>query len=1028
MKQIFFISVILMVFSGAMPVCAENVVLIPTDDTFLQRLKTIPETGSATNLPVRRGIDEPLYNRYAIFKFDVSSYTGNITGDVLFRLYFKEERSGSSLVYNDIQRQLIVAELPEWTWTEATLTPYSVPNPATAQNSQFSGYVALTEGARVDISSTKRSTFTTGVYWEWDLTDFVKAKKAAGQMTFSIIVYESATSGGQGSSDMYFLSKESATNKPQLVISEASSNANLSSISIDKEGDGNFQPFSDYNDQHSEYICYLPLQAVNVPVLTATPSRSGASVTITQAQSIDGELAERTAIIEVTALDNVTKKTYTVVFEKKDENTGSTTVELNLWSSASNRYTRNAQLVSRMSGFQSDPDATDDFNWYGSNFNIRTDSTGFFYVKKIDGRWWLVDPDGYAGLNMAVTTINTAANVADWAYDLMKGLGYNGAGNFITPENLPVTQYNNKSFEPFSYTRRGLGDRGNVGPSSSGGFFQRYRAYRLTKGYTFPSNLDNGNYITIMDPEFEEFCDTHAKNYFAPSANERNLMGVFSDNEINFNQDQIQNFLKDLPETDPNYISALNFITSKGISKATVISNYGSVPNAVKEEYAGILAEWYFSKVSAALKKHMPNHLYLGSRLHGRPRGIRQVVEASARWCDVISVNFYNYPTPNEEITHPKKWTEWTHDKPCLITEFYVKGLEPSNIDLQDGAGYMVRTQNDRGVFYQNTCLEVLQSGYFIGWQYFRWIDDGTSNKGIVSVNNEPWTEMIAYMKELNNQVYRIVDFIDDRVYAPLTTKEIVLYPAGDTYISLPENSAVKGLETTLQIGNAAAATGESEAFLKFALGNYKDSLQYIENAVLRLYDASGNYTDRDLKIFGVANTDWDETTFNAAIAASIPEMRNSFGKLRAKKSRISAGKNYIDLNVRNWLIKGVDRPEYVTFRITDNSDATQPSAWYSKENGTLSPQLILNIRANQTSGTQLPGQPETKIYQQGDQICFSGFQEILQGSIYNISGVCVWKGEIAPSKRIDAGFPAGIYVVRLFDGLQNINRKIVIK
>lgn len=1028
MKQIFFISFLLIIFAGAAPVCGENTVLTPTDDTFLQRLRTIPEIGSAINLPVRRGIDEPLYNRYAIFKFDISSYTGDITGDVLFRLYYKEERSGNSLVYNDIQRQLVIAELPGWSWTEDTLTPYSVPAPTTTHNSQFASYIALVEDARIDIASTKRSTYATGVYWEWDLTDFVKTKKADGQQVFTIILYESATSGGQGSSDIYFLSKESAENKPQMVISEISSNANLSSISIDIEGDGNFQTLSGFNDSQTEYIYYLPLQAVNVPILNATAAKTGASVVISQAQSIDEELSERTATIEVTALDNVTKKIYTVVFEKKDEDTGSesSTVKLDLWKSATANYTRNAQVVSRIPNFQSDPNAADNFNWYGSNFNIRTDSTGFFYVKKIDDRWWLIDPDGYAGLNMAVTTINTATNVADWAYDLLKGMGYNGSGNFITPENLPITQYNNKSFEPFSYTRRGLGDRGNVGPSSSGGFFQRYRAYRLTKGYTFPSDLDNGNYITIMDPEFEEFCDIHAKNYFAPSADERNLMGVFSDNEINFNQDQLRNFLKDLPSTDPNYISALNFITAKGISTNTVINSYSSVSNAVKEEYAGLLAEQYFSKVSAALKKYMPNHLYLGSRLHGRPRGIKQVVEASARYCDVISVNFYDYPTPNEEITHPKKWGEWTQDKPCLITEFYAKGLEPSNIDLQAGAGYMVRTQNDRGVFYQNTCLEILQSKYFIGWQYFRWIDDGTSNKGIVSVNNEPWTEMIAYMKELNDQVYNIIDFLDKRTNTPIAIREIALNPVSDTYINLSESSVVKGQETALQIANAGVSSGESEAFLKFALGNYKDSLQYVENAVIRLYDASENYIDRDLKIFGVANTDWDETTLSAATAES--EMRSAFGKLRAKKNRISAAQNYIDLNVRNWLIKGVDKAEYVTFRITDNSNATQPSVWYSKEHGTLSPQLILNIRTNQSSGTQLSEQSKIRIYQQNNQICFSGLQKIVQASIYNIAGVCVWRGEIAPGERIDAGFSAGVYVVRLFDGLKNINQKIVIK
>lgn len=1017
--------------SGVLSLYAGEYVLTPTDDTFLQRLKTVPEVGTATDLPVRRGIEEPLYNRYAIFRFDLSSYTGEISGDVLFRLYFKEERSGGTLVRNDIQRQLMIAELPDWDWTEASLTPYAVSNPTTSHNSQFSAYVSLVKSSLIDITSTKRSTYTKGIYWEWNLTDYVKEKKGAGQHFFTFIVYESSSSGGQGASDIFFLSKESAENKPQLVISDISHNANLSSIEIDRLADGNFVPLADFNDEKVDFVYFVPLQTVDIPIVKVKASHSEATVAIVQAQSVDSEvIGERTATIEVTAPDKLTKKTYTVLFTKKDESSGSgATVELTLWSSASNRYTRNFKTVSRIPGFQPNPDGGDKFNWYGSNFYIRTDSTGYFYVKKIEDRWWLIDPDGYAGIDMSVTTINTSGEVAGWAYDLLKDLGFKGAGNFITPENLPIVQHNNKHFEQFSYTRRGLGDRGNVGPSSSGGFFQRYRAYRLTKGYTFPSSLDNGDYITIMDPEFEGYCDIHAKNYFAPHAKERNLLGVFSDNEINFNQDQLRNFLKDLPDTDPNYLSALSFITTKGIAKEAVVNSYSTVANSVKEEYAGLLAEQYYSKVSAALKKHMPNHLYLGSRLHGRPRGIKQVVESAARWCDVISVNFYDNTTPNEQIAHPGKWGEWTLGKPAMITEFYVKGLEPSGIDLQSGAGYMVKTQEDRGVFYQNTCLEVLQSKYYVGWQYFRWIDDGASNKGIVSVDNEPWIELSDYMKELNTQVYDLIDFIDNRSYTPVATNDVVLYPVADTYINMSDSEAVNGQELILEIANSTALTGEKEAYLKFQLGDYKDSLQYIEKAVLRMHNVSGAYADNELKVYGVSNNDWEETVFSAS-SASMTEMRSAYGKLRSEKVSITSSFDYADLNVRNWLIKGVDRPECVTFRVTDNSKSTGSSVWHSRENESLSPCLLLSIRTDKS--TSIPSYPlredKLRVLYQDAHWVFSGFEGRLRCAIYTVSGTCVWHGEVEDGSRVSAAFASGLYLIRLFDGKSNMNKKSVIR
>lgn len=722
---------------------------------------------------------------------------------------------------------------------------------------------------------------------------------------------------------------------------------------------------------------------------------------------------------------------FNVFFVNAQESESSTT-KLHLWASKTAQYNVDAQLVSLIPGFVKDENASERLNRYGSNLDIRTDSTGFYYVKKIDGRWWLIDPDGYAGINMAVTTILTPDNKAEWAYDLLKELGFNGAANFITPENLPIKQYNNKSFEKFSYTRRGLGDK-NTGPTNGGGFFQRYQSYRKTKGYTFPAGKDNSLYITIMDPEFEEFCDIHAKNYVAPHANERDMMGVFSDNEINFNQDQIRNFITDLPVTDPNYLSAMEFIESKGITKLKVLTAYSSIPNAVKEEYAGIIAERYYKYVSAAIRKYDSNHLYLGSRLHGRPRGIKEVVEASARYCDVISVNFYNYPTPKEEIAHPNKWGVWANGKPCLITEFYTKGLEPSGIDLQPGAGYMVKTQQDRATFYQNSCLEVLQSKYYIGWHYFRWMDDdktgsAVSNKGIVSPQYEVWPELSTAMKELNSQIYTLLDFFDSRTYTPGEITEVVLYPESDTYVTLSETGkdVVHGTENTLSASNAE----EKEIFLKFKLTIDKEDLYKLSNAKVRLFDASGVHTTRDLKIYGVDEQNWNESSLNGTFMDSNAAMRSSYGRLRSKQTAISNDLAYIDLPVRSWLVDSDPTPEYITFRIVDNSSDAQVSKWYSKEEGDISksPQLILTIDKLRGTGQKLYSSPDVKIWLNGSDLIFDGLEKISTCAIYTMMGTRLYSDVVKPGESIEVDFPAGVYIVRINNDTQSYSQKILIK
>ena len=49
-------------------------------------------------------------------------------------------------------------------------------------------------------------------------------------------------------------------------------------------------------------------------------------------------------------------------------------------------------------------------------------------------------------------------------------------------------------------------------------------------------------------------------------------------------------------------------------------------------------AEAYFRIVAEALRRHDPDHLFLGSRFAWQTA---EAVEACARWCDVVSFNRY---------------------------------------------------------------------------------------------------------------------------------------------------------------------------------------------------------------------------------------------------------------------------------------------------------------------------------------------------------------------------------------------------
>lgn len=91
------------------------------------------------------------------------------------------------------------------------------------------------------------------------------------------------------------------------------------------------------------------------------------------------------------------------------------------------------------------------------------------------------------------------------------------------------------------------------------------------------------------------------------------------------------------------------------------------------------------------------------------------------------------------------------------------KGIKYVNVE---GGGWLVRTQKNRGEFYQNFCLRLLEARNCVGWVHFEYNDgydsDGkASNKGIVSIEYEPYKSFLLPMRQLNLAVYSLIDYYD---------------------------------------------------------------------------------------------------------------------------------------------------------------------------------------------------------------------------------------------------------------------------
>lgn len=89
---------------------------------------------------------------------------------------------------------------------------------------------------------------------------------------------------------------------------------------------------------------------------------------------------------------------------------------------------------------------------YGGLLTRRSDSTGFFHARKVDGRWWLVDPRGCLYINKAVVSVGpgsgptpgaalpdrfgTRETWADSATRMLRRNGFNGTGAWSSDKLL----------------------------------------------------------------------------------------------------------------------------------------------------------------------------------------------------------------------------------------------------------------------------------------------------------------------------------------------------------------------------------------------------------------------------------------------------------------------------------------------------------------------------------------------------------------------------------------------------------------
>lgn len=441
----------------------------------------------------------------------------------------------------------------------------------------------------------------------------------------------------------------------------------------------------------------------------------------------------------------------------------------------------------------------------------KLEATGRFRAEKVNGKWWLVDPDGRLFFSFGSNCVGMEEQTMitgreEFFLDLPKaGEPYS---EFLQPSAFvlygPTKSGTAYSFAPANLKRK-YGERweersqetavrrlcswgmNTIGNWSHGGTYRFGLPFvatfhiegnhaRLATGVDYWGKMHD-----VFDPKFAESVRNSLGDRAKWVAGNPFCIGWFVDNELSWggygeeggrfgiaygalnaepDQPAKREFLRQLRQKY-GAIERLNekwgtaFASWADMEKPVGLPA-DSDPARRREDllaFCRSFLERYFQTVRDEVKAADPKAMYLGPRFAWRTP---DAVEVCAKYADCLSFNIY---APS---VRPEEWADVAKlDKPILIGEFHM-GATDRGMFHTGLVG--APDQKARAEMYQTYVRSVLDHPNFVGCHWFQYRDqpltgrvlDGECyNIGLVSVVDRPYPEMVEATKRLGRELYR---------------------------------------------------------------------------------------------------------------------------------------------------------------------------------------------------------------------------------------------------------------------------------
>ncbi len=428
--------------------------------------------------------------------------------------------------------------------------------------------------------------------------------------------------------------------------------------------------------------------------------------------------------------------------------------------------------------------APEGFDKYYGSLKTTVKATGFFRVDKINDQWWLITPEGHPFFSNGINGVSMSGTATS------KGVRhYQQAAKKIygTPEAWAEAQ-------------AGRCDKWGW---NTIGAWSHWRLFKKRMPYTLLLSVGNHDWLSgkmtdIFAPEYRLSVRRRVKERAGPLVDDPWLVGYFLDNEMKWGPDHRGGHLFDIAFAKPaktnatkrallamleqryKTIDALrNDFETKAQTWAELAETHTlesrDTPAAMKIrlDWAGKVAQRFFSVTSEELRAVDPNHLNLGVRFIAQcvPR---PVIEAAGKYVDVMSINYYNWDMLVEMFINrlspdylPAKGMLEEHyrvgGRPILISEWGFRAADAGLPNSWPPIYPTLATQADRADAYEKRLRKMLSKPWIVGQHWFIYADqppegrfDGEDNNfGLVSEKDIPYKELTTRSAEMVEEIYK---------------------------------------------------------------------------------------------------------------------------------------------------------------------------------------------------------------------------------------------------------------------------------